>query len=827
MDEMTAASRGHLGRVARGGMLGMVGAVTSALAGFALAVLVTRGLEPASAGIFFACTTVFLMMASLSSLGTDTGLARFLIRHEAHGRTDDLVRTFTVAAAPALSVALVAAVGVEVFAGSTADALGAGQGGTLALRLLAPVLPLAVAADVALSATRGFGRMRETVFVDRFVRAGLQPVAVAVALLAGGGVAAVAIGWASVYAISAVLALVAVRRCFRVRAAAAEPPQGRPRPRPQSPAAGVGREFWRFTWPRGVTRGAQMAIQKADIVIVAALLGPADAAFYTAATRFVALGQFATQAFQQVLQPRFTAILVHDDTATLRDVYRVATGWNIIVTWPVYLVVGCSPAVYLSIFGEVYSGHGGRLVVVTMAGAMLLAVASGPVDTLLLMAGRSRTSMGNALVALVLDVALCLVLVPTFGIAGAGLAWAVAVITRCSLAFGQVRRSLDVAPGGAGVAVAAVLPLGCVGLPVLAATLTAPASAGAWTGAVLAGGGLYVVALWRCRRVLRLDLLVAALRSASGRSTRSPARGGKPVRRLRRLSSAVRGRLPGRAVALVRGTALRWGMVTADLRMTPAFVIVGAQRSGTTTLFRLLESHPSLIRPTLSKGTGYFDDHYAKGPRWYRAHFPLRALARLLARGPAATFECSGYYLFHPLAAARIARDLPDAKIVVMVRDPVARAHSAYRHERARGFETLDFDTALAVEGIRTQGEAERLLQDPGYRSFDHRHHAYVGRGEYGDQVRRLFEVFGRDRVHVLEADTFFADPETAFVRLQKWLELPVWTPTEVGQWNAEPGAPLDDDVRASLMDRFADQDAILGDLLGHAPAWRTAAALP
>jgi len=438
------------------------------------------------------------------------------------------------------------------------------------------------------------------------------------------------------------------------------------------------------------------------------------------------------------------------------------------------------------------------------------------------MAGRSRSSLMNAMVALALDVALCFLLIPRLGIAGAGLAWAVAVVTRCSLAFVQVRRALGVTPGGAAVGAAVALPVTCVGLPVLVVAVAAPGDVAAWAGSVAAAVLLYLAGLWRFRHVLRLDLLVGALTSVSGH-TAGPARKGVTMKRLRRLTHRVGSLLPRSAVVVVRRSALRWGMVTAGLRMTPAFLIVGAQRSGTTTLFRLLASHPNLVRPTLSKGSGYFDDFYGQGWRWYRAHFPLRGLARLFARGPVATFECSGYYLFHPLAAERIARDLPEVKVVVVVRDPVERTYSAYRHERARGFETVDFDTALELEGIRVSGEGERLARDPGYRSFEHRHHAYVGRSEYAGQIRRLVEVLGADRVFVLEADAFFQDPAVEFARLQRWLGIPVWTPDDVGWWNAEPGVPLAADLRASLMERFAEHDSALAELIGHTPVWRTA----
>ena len=82
------------------------------------------------------------------------------------------------------------------------------------------------------------------------------------------------------------------------------------------------REFWRFTWPRSITRISQMAIQRMDIILVAALRSPTEAAIYTAATRFVALGQFGTQAIQQVLQPKFTALLANDEPTASRTSTR-------------------------------------------------------------------------------------------------------------------------------------------------------------------------------------------------------------------------------------------------------------------------------------------------------------------------------------------------------------------------------------------------------------------------------------------------------------------------------------------------------------------------
>src|SRR5690606_17940975 len=146
--------------------------------------------------------------------------------------------------------------------------------------------------------------------------------------------------------------------------------------------------------------------------------------------------------------------------------------------------------------------------------------------------------------------------------------------------------------------------------------------------------------------------------------------------------------------------------------------------------------------------------------RWYSAHFPLSFLAERKARRngepkPVA-FESSGYYLFTPAVPDPMTRDLPDVKVVVIVREPQARAFSAYRHERARGFESESFERALELEAARTEGEEAKLLADPDYRSYEHRHHSYLARSRYSEQIQRFVDALGADRVYVVDADRFF-----------------------------------------------------------------------
>ncbi len=292
--------------------------------------------------------------------------------------------------------------------------------------------------------------------------------------------------------------------------------------------------------------------------------------------------------------------------------------------------------------------------------------------------------------------------------------------------------------------------------------------------------------------------------------------------RVRSLTRRAKDRMPPRLRRWVRAVLLAWGMATARWRLLPDIIVVGAQRSGTTTLFHLLEQHPQLVRPTVTKGTGWFDDDFHRGPRWYAAHFPLRLTARWKVRtGRARSFECSGYYLFHPLAAERIARYLPGAEIVVLLRDPVVRAHSAHRHEVARGFDDVEFEHALALEEERLAGQEERLVLVPGSTSHAHRHHAYAGRSTYLPQVQRWIDTVGRERVHLVEAERFFAGPREEFGRLQVALGLGEWDCGDVPVWNARPGSPLDPELDALLRKRFEDSDRGLADLLGHPPVWR------
>ncbi|WP_030911026.1 sulfotransferase [Streptosporangium amethystogenes] len=271
-----------------------------------------------------------------------------------------------------------------------------------------------------------------------------------------------------------------------------------------------------------------------------------------------------------------------------------------------------------------------------------------------------------------------------------------------------------------------------------------------------------------------------------------------------------------------------WGLgrLTSGSRVLPSFLIVGAQRCGTTSLYRALSQHPLVLKPVLRKGVHYFDMAYDRGLSWYRAHFPLRVSASALAHRygcrPQA-FESSPYYLFHPLAGSRIARDLPGTRLIVLVRDPVERAYSAHAHELARGFETEpSFARAVELEEERLAGAAQALCDSPHSTNLPHRHHAYLARGRYAEQLARLEPLVGRDRLLVIDSGRFFAEPELVYDRVLAFLGLPHLGDPVFERHNARTRpAPMPRRLRRELAGRFEEQDTLLTSWLGGEPSWR------
>jgi hypothetical protein len=266
---------------------------------------------------------------------------------------------------------------------------------------------------------------------------------------------------------------------------------------------------------------------------------------------------------------------------------------------------------------------------------------------------------------------------------------------------------------------------------------------------------------------------------------------------------------------------LRYRVPTGRWRTLPDALVIGAQRCGTSSLYRWLGAHPGVV-PSFRKEVEYLSRYHHRGEGWYRAHFELAAGRRHLR------FEATPDYLLHPLAAARAAAVVPDARIVALVRDPAARAWSHYRHMVRLGYETLPFAAALAAEDERCAPDLAALAADPDHDPRALLRYSYVARGRYAPQLARWLAHYPRERVLVLSSADLFADPAGTYAALLEFLGLDAWTPPAfanvsrpAGDGDGDVGADIGAEARYRLAAAFAGAHDDLVALLGpSAPGW-------
>jgi hypothetical protein len=256
--------------------------------------------------------------------------------------------------------------------------------------------------------------------------------------------------------------------------------------------------------------------------------------------------------------------------------------------------------------------------------------------------------------------------------------------------------------------------------------------------------------------------------------------------------------------------------LTGSLRGLPSVLIIGAQKSGTTSLFNYLVRHPDVLAP-FGKEIHYFDLHFDRGVRWYRGHFPY---SRRLSDG-AITLDASPYYLVHPQVPRRAFALLPEVRLIALLRNPVDRAFSHYQHEVRGGRESLSFADALDREPERLAGEEERLGSDPGYYSYNHHRYSYTLRGRYVDQLRRWTEHFPRSQLLVIQSERFFRDPAGVTAEVHRFLglrphRLERYQPFLQGNYGREMAPEL----RNRLAAHFAPYNAELFRWLGAEYDW-------
>jgi hypothetical protein len=274
-------------------------------------------------------------------------------------------------------------------------------------------------------------------------------------------------------------------------------------------------------------------------------------------------------------------------------------------------------------------------------------------------------------------------------------------------------------------------------------------------------------------------------------------------------------RSPLNPVPLLRSFDWRLRVATSPWRVLPNFVILGAQRGGTTSLFDYLARHPQVV-PAYRKEVHFHDLHYSRGVGWYRAHFPL---ARQMSEGDI-TGEATPNYLVHPDAPRRLNAVTPDARLIVMLRDPTERAHSAWRLRSSEGRETETFEEAVTREQQNPDPVITDYHEDP-KGVGDAIRFLYLAKSRYAEQFERWLEFFPVEQFLVITSEDLFGQPNLILSELSKFLEIDLWEPDSFPVLNQIPTGSIDPGLRRELSEYFRPHNDRLESLLGRQFNWR------
>jgi hypothetical protein len=227
--------------------------------------------------------------------------------------------------------------------------------------------------------------------------------------------------------------------------------------------------------------------------------------------------------------------------------------------------------------------------------------------------------------------------------------------------------------------------------------------------------------------------------------------------------------------AAMRRERVETGPATGAL---PDFLIIGAPKCGTTSLYYLLTEHPH-VEPAAAKELHFFSSHFDLGVQWYRRCFPrpTHKDGRSTITG-----EATPSYLGDLYAPARVADVVPQARLIVLLRNPVDRAFSHYQMGRRKGWEmAATFEEAVGAENaLRPLGEGKASFEPENSTALED-DTWYLSGGIYVDQLARWSSLFRDEQMLVLRSENFSWRPEETLKRVLGFLELPDWEPQAGG----------------------------------------------
>lgn len=261
--------------------------------------------------------------------------------------------------------------------------------------------------------------------------------------------------------------------------------------------------------------------------------------------------------------------------------------------------------------------------------------------------------------------------------------------------------------------------------------------------------------------------------------------------------------------------------ITGFLHVLPNFYIIGTAKGGTSSLFDYLIQHPDVISP-IGKELHFFEELYKRGSNWYKVCFPTK-IQRLFKKN-FITGEATPRYIDHPQVPKRINNLTPNAKFIVMLRNPIDRAFSHYSmiiNGKSSSLEPLPFEDAILKESERIKGEFEKMESESTYSSDKYWAYAYQDRGLYAKKLKRWMKIFSPEKFFIIQSEEFFRNPDVIYNQTLKFLglrhyNLSNYEPVKVGKYKSQ----LKSETREFLSAYFKPYNEELFQLIGRRFDW-------
>ena len=262
-------------------------------------------------------------------------------------------------------------------------------------------------------------------------------------------------------------------------------------------------------------------------------------------------------------------------------------------------------------------------------------------------------------------------------------------------------------------------------------------------------------------------------------------------------------------------------ILTNSQRLLPDFIIIGSTRSGTWTLTDFLMQHPNIF---MERNLHFFQSNQSNKISWYRKFFPTKSYKNKIEKKTKQNFvvgENTSTYLFHPLVPKRIKEILPNAKLIINLRNPVKRAFSNYNQQVKQKFEQRSFDDAINSEFSRI----ELLEKNPNLKinnpDFDNTvTFNYIRHGIYVDKIRTWFELFPRDQIQILPTNLLTNEPRKFLKITFDFLGVPDYPIENLKRTNVGKYSKMNEQTKKLLTDFYEPHNQRLFELIGKKLEW-------